>query len=127
MRLALWVGIGGFMGSIVRYLLSKYIFSQAGSAFPWATLAVNLSGCFIIVLLIGWFARCENLSAEVRMFLTVGFCGGFTTFSTFASESLLLLKAGEWLNFSLYTVISVTCGIALTALGSFIALSVRNG
>lgn len=71
--------------------------------------------------------RCENLSAEVRMFLTVGFCGGFTTFSTFASESLLLLKAGEWLNFSLYTVISVTCGIALTALGSFIALSVRNG
>ena len=120
MRLALWVGIGGFMGSIVRYLLSKYIFSQAGSAF-------NLSGCFIIGLLIGWFARCENLSAEVRMFLTVGFCGGFTTFSTFASESLLLLKAGEWLNFSLYTVISVTCGIALTALGSFIALSVRNG
>ena len=76
---------------------------------------VLLSGC------------CENLSAEVRMFLTVGFCGGFTTFSTFASESLLLLKAGEWLNFSLYTVISVTCGIALTALGSFIALSVRNG
>ena len=127
MRLALWVGIGGFTGIIVRYLLSKYIFSQACSAFPWATLAVNLSECFIIGLLIGWSARCENLSAEVRMFLTVGFCGGFTTFSTFASESLLLLKAGEWLNFSLYTVISVTCGIALTSLGSFIALSVRNG
>lgn len=127
MKLALWVGMGGFLGSIARYLLSKYIFSQAGNAFPWATLAVNLSGCFIIGLLIGWFSRSETLSAEYRMFLMVGFCGGFTTFSTFASESLQLLRGGEWLEFSLYTVVSVVCGIALTALGSYLALSVRNG
>lgn len=90
------------MGSIVRYLLSKYIFSQAGSAFPWATLAVNLSGCFIIGLLIGWFARCENLSAEVRMFLTVGFCGGLQPFRHLPVNLCYCSRPGEWLNFSLY-------------------------
>ena len=113
MKLALWVGVGGFLGSISRYLLSKYIFSQVGNTFPWPTLAVNLLGCFVIGLLIGWF-------------LMVGFCGGFTTFSTFASESLQLLKGGEWLNFLLYAVISVLFGIILTALGSYLVLSVRN-
>lgn len=127
MKLALWVGLGGFIGSIARYLLSKYIFSQTGNAFPWATLAVNLLGCFIIGLLIGWFSRNEILSAEYRLFLMVGFCGGFTTFSTFASESLQLLRGGEWLSFSLYAVVSIVCGIALTALGSYLTLSARNG
>ncbi|WP_455497827.1 fluoride efflux transporter CrcB [Coprobacter sp.] len=126
MKLALWVGVGGFLGSISRYLLSKYIFSQVGNTFPWSTLAVNLLGCFIIGLLIGWFSRVGTLSAEYRMFLMVGFCGGFTTFSTFASESLQLLKGGEWLNFLLYAVISVLFGIILTALGSYLVLSVRN-
>lgn len=126
-KLALCVGAGGFIGSIARYLLSKYIFNQVGNTFPWATLSVNLLGCFLIGLLIGWFARSETLSAEIRMFLMVGFCGGFTTFSTFASESLQLLRSGEGFSFFMYAAISVVCGIALTALGSYITLYSRNG
>lgn len=120
MKLLLIIGSGGFLGSISRFLLSRYVQHQALSSFPYGTMVVNLLGCFLIGLIFGIAERGNFMNAEVRMFLTVGFCGGFTTFSTFANENIALLKDGNILYFALYTFISVFVGILLTYFGQLI-------
>ena len=113
----LLVFLGGGTGSALRYLVGRWI----GSAvFPWATFAVNAVGSLVIGLLGGWASRfgwCES----VRLTLTVGLCGGFTTFSTFSKESLALAEAGRWFAFAAYAIGSVAFGIAAAALGCWIA------
>jgi CrcB protein len=83
-------------------------------------MTVNLVGCFLIGLLFGLADRGNVMNDEVRLFLTVGFCGGFTTFSTFANENIALLRDGNILYFALYTAISVFVGILLTYFGQLI-------
>ena len=114
----LLVGAGGFFGSIARYLVSILI-PNAAHGFPWGTLTVNLLGCFIIGLLMGLPDRQTATSSNAMLFLSVGFCGGFTTFSTFSKESLALLQAGDYLLFALYCFCSVAIGI-LAVLAGFI-------
>ncbi len=117
-RNILLVALGGGLGSVGRYLVSKYI----QGSFPWGTLTVNLLGSLLIGLLMGMVAK-GSLSPEMKLMLVTGFCGGFTTFSTFANESLSLLKTGNVLLMALYVGISVAAGILAAWLGMQLARS----
>jgi CrcB protein len=119
----IFVGSGGFLGSIARFLASRYIQNNFPSAFPYGTFFVNISGCLLIGLIYGFSERSSLLTPGWKLFLTVGFCGGFTTFSTFANENLALLRDGAYFNFSLYTGLSVLLGIAATFFGVLITKS----
>ena len=114
------VGAGSFIGGIGRYLISLAM-KGVSKGFPWATLAVNLSGCLMIGLLWGFLSRNASEGTSWGLFLTVGLCGGFTTFSTFSKEALTILQAGQTWGFVSYITMSVLAGIALAALGYYIA------
>lgn len=88
--------------------------------FPWATLTVNLAGCFLIGLLWGVFSKNAIEGSNWALFLTVGLCGGFTTFSTFSKEALVMLQGGNVWGFAGYVAISVIAGIALVAFGYYL-------
>ena len=113
------VGAGSFLGGAGRYLVSLAM-KGVSKGFPWATLAVNLAGCFLIGLLWGVFSKNGSDSSNWTLFLTVGLCGGFTTFSTFSKEALVMLQGGNIWGFSGYVAISVIAGIALVALGYYL-------
>lgn len=112
------VGAGSFLGGAGRYLVSFALKCIKG--FPWATLAVNLAGCFLIGLLWGVFSKNGTEGSNWALFLTVGFCGGFTTFSSFSKEALMMLQSGNFWGFVGYVAFSVVVGIALVALGYFL-------
>jgi CrcB protein len=116
----LLVGSGGFLGSISRFLASRFIQENLPLAFPLGTFLVNITGCFLIGLIYGFSERSTLLTSGWKMFLAVGFCGGFTTFSTFANENLALLRDGEFFYFLLYTGLSIFVGITATFLGVII-------
>lgn len=108
----LLVGVGGGVGSILRYLCQKWIYHLYPHPFPWGTFAVNISGCLMIGALFGIAEKTSVLSPEWRLLLTTGLCGGFTTFSTFAYENMMLLRSGDITYFLLYTLLSVVLGVA---------------
>ena len=114
------VGAGSFIGGAARYLVSLAM-KGIGKGYPWATLAVNLVGCLMIGLLWGLLSRNAAENTSWGLFLTVGLCGGFTTFSTFSKEALAMLQTGQMWGFASYIAISVLAGIALVALGYYIA------
>ncbi len=116
----LLVGLGGFAGSILRYLvglipLKKY------TNFPVNTLIINVAGAFLIGLVVAVFSKNVNLDSRLLLMLKVGICGGFTTFSSFALESLDLFKAGHWVMALLYIVLSAVLGIAAVYCGELLA------
>jgi len=115
-RNILAVGAGSFVGGIARYLISLAL-KAAGKGFPWGTLLVNLAGCFLIGLLWGLLSRSSSDGSSWALFLTVGVCGGFTTFSTFSKEALMMLQAGNVGSFALYVGVSLAAGIGLVAVG----------
>ena len=123
-RTLILVGIGGLAGSILRYLVAIFFARQASSGFPYGTLAVNLAGCFLIGILFALSEKGDLLSPEWRILLTTGFCGGFTTFSTFSYESIRLIQDGEILFVSLYAGGSVIAGLILTYLGMLVIRSI---
>jgi CrcB protein len=118
----LFVGIGSFFGGIVRYIIS-YLMKNVSSyqTFPWATLIVNLIGCFLIGIIFAIFSKYSNTNNPLYLLLATGFCGGFTTFSTFANESLQIIQSGNILGFVSYTLTSIILGIILVWLGYIIA------
>ena len=118
LKLILIIGTGSFIGGVSRFLASRYIQNTVISGFPYGTLFVNILGCLLIGIFYGMSERGNFMSAEMRLFLTVGFCGGFTTFSTFASENLSLLKDGNFFYFALYTALSVFLGLMATYFGN---------
>jgi CrcB protein len=118
------VGIGGFAGSVLRYLVSRAFAGWLGSPFPLATFAVNMLGCFAMGILFGLSERTGVLSPEWRALLMTGFCGGFTTFSAFSVENVALLQSGHFREALLYTGLSVVLGIAATYAGIVIVRSV---
>ena len=118
----LLVALGGAAGSVARYLLSKAIQDTAATAFPWGTMAVNVAGCLLIGLLYGLASgNGTRLGADLKLMLTVGFCGGFTTFSTFANESLTLAKTGDALLSAAYIGLSVALGMLAVMAGAQLA------
>ena len=119
-RTLLFIGCGSFLGGIARYLLSRVIQNGTVTSFPLGTLIVNVLGCLIIGLLYGIFDHGGLLNSNLRLFLTVGFCGGFTTFSTFMNEDFLLLQDQNFFYFLLYTVLSLVLGLTATYLGHLV-------
>ncbi len=111
------VGIGGFIGSVARYYVSKLNLQYDIFSIPVGTLSVNVLGSFIIGILTGISAKSELLSAEWRLFLMVGLCGGFTTFSSFTNENLMLMHNGQLLTVLIYTCVSVIFGFIAVYLG----------
>ena len=106
------VAAGGALGAVARYLLSRL---QSVDSFPWMTLLINVAGSFLLAVLYRHFNTAE-VSAEMRAFLTVGFCGAFTTFSTFSLEALRLFQNGRAMSAALYVLASVALCIAGAAL-----------
>jgi CrcB protein len=114
------IGTGGFLGSISRFLTSRYFQNNFPSAFPYGTLFVNVTGCLLIGLIYGISEKSSLFTTEWKMFLAVGFCGGFTTFSAFANENLALLRDGDFFHFLLYTGLSIFLGLSATFVGVLI-------
>jgi fluoride exporter len=119
-RVLLLVGVGGMAGSLIRFLVSYFIQNKISSSFPFGTLTVNVLGCFIAGVIYALSEK-SQISIEWRLLLLTGFCGGFTTFSAFSYESINLLKNGEILCLSLYTITSVVIGFSATYLGMLIS------
>ena len=92
LRTILIVGAGGFIGSVMRYLVQLFVEKGVSSTFPWGTFIANITGSFIIGIVFALAQKGNLLSAEWRLFLAVGICGGFTTFSSFAYNNLTMLK-----------------------------------
>jgi len=113
----LLIGTGGFIGSVARYLVSRLNTRIDWLSIPLGTLAVNVVGSLLIGFLIGISEKSPVLTVEWRMFLMVGLCGGFTTFSSFSGENLVLLKNGQILPLLLYTGLSIFLGFAAVYLG----------
>lgn len=111
------IGLGGALGSFLRYYTAVLFLKWNHTAFPYATLTVNIIGCFIIGLLFSTSERYQWLSSNWRLFLITGFCGGFTTFSTFAYENLLLLQEGNYKYFFLYAIGSFGAGLLAVLAG----------
>jgi CrcB protein len=118
MRNVIIVGLGGFTGSICRYLVSGWVQKLSGSGlFPYGTLSVNILGCLLIGLLGGWADNAELFSPSTRLFLLIGVLGGFTTFSTFGYETVALLRDRQLLAASANVGLHVFVGFAAVALG----------
>ena len=113
----LLVAFGGAVGFVLRYLVSKWLQEASSVAFPVGTLVVNVVGCSLIGLIYGASDRL-GISGDMRLLLTIGFCGGFTTFSTFMNESLSLMRADNLLPLALYASLSVGLGLVAVWAGS---------
>jgi CrcB protein len=113
----LLVALGGALGSVARYLTGVLTTRVFGPSFPWGTLIVNIAGSFLIGILVEAFALRWNLSHAWRAFLTIGFCGGFTTFSTFSLDSYALMQRGETGLAALYVVASVVLSLGALLAG----------
>jgi CrcB protein len=116
MRAVIAVGFGGFLGTVLRYLISLIPLPER-AGFPLTTFLINISGALLIGILAGLSAKYEGINSELMRFLRVGICGGFTTFSTFALEATNLFGAGRtWVGVS-YMLLSMVFGIAAVLLG----------
>lgn len=109
MKQVLLVFIGGGFGSVARYLVGKFLNHPEGTI-PWGTFAANILGSLLIGLFLGLAAKNETLTQSQTLLLATGFCGGFTTFSTFAYENYSFLKSGDFATFAIYTIASFVVG-----------------
>jgi len=112
-----YIAFGSALGGVVRYLLGGAIQRASGAAFPLGTFVVNVTGSFLLGVLLHVAVHPPHLRPEFRAALTVGFCGGYTTFSTFSAETVTLLQQGEWRRATLYVLGSVTLSLLATAGG----------
>lgn len=106
------VAIGGAIGSVARYLVAIGAGRAFGTSFPWGTLIINVTGSFLIGAFTGLFALKWDLPQAMRIFLTVGICGGYTTFSTFSLDAYYLMERGELVAFGCYVIFSVVLSIS---------------
>ncbi|MES2621337.1 MAG: fluoride efflux transporter CrcB [Bacteroidota bacterium] len=116
MKELLYVSAGSFLGGGLRYLLSQFIQDKTLSSFPFGTLGVNLLGCFLIGLVLGFSER-GNVSTEWRLFLATGILGGFTTFSAFSFEAISLFRNGMMGYAVIYICGSIMIGLVATLIG----------
>ena len=117
----LFIGLGGFFGSIARYALSTAVYRAAGETFPYGTLTVNVIGCFIIGILMTLFQERFVVQPNLRLFVIIGILGGFTTFSSFSYETFALLKAGNVIDAAMNSILSLFGCIVATWCGYLLA------
>lgn len=122
-KMILLVGAGGFVGSVARFLSQQLVARYYPSSFPWGTLLVNITGCFLIGLLYALSEKGALISPEMRLLLATGFCGGFTTFSSFAYENITLMQDGQLLYTFLYIASSIIIGFLAAYLGVILVKS----
>jgi CrcB protein len=118
------VGLGGFIGAIARYIVALWIGQRWGRSFPLGTFVINVSGSFLIGLLMSLFTERFMVNPHWRLLLVVGFLGAYTTFSTFEYETGALLKDGEWMISLLNVVLSVAAGFAALKTGELLARAI---
>lgn len=120
MKQALLVFVGGGLGSVLRYLLGKYL-NSIENFIPYGTFIANVLGSLFIGIIIGFLAKSSSISENQSLLLATGFCGGFTTFSAFAYENQLFLKNGDYLQFSVYTIGTLFLGFLAVFLGLYLS------
>jgi len=114
----LWyIAVGSAIGGVSRYLFGGVIQRLTAGTFPVGTLAVNITGSFLLGMILRYGVETPTITPEVRAFLTVGFCGGYTTFSTFSYETAALMEDGQWPRAALYVLLSVGVSLLATFLG----------
>jgi len=123
----IWVAVGGAIGTLGRYWLSGVVARAVGETFPWGTIIVNISGSFVI----GFFATLTGpdgrifAPTDVRQFVMIGLCGGYTTFSSFSLQTLNLMNDGEWLYAGANIVLSVVACLIAVWIGHVLALGLN--
>ena len=120
MKSFLLVFLGGGLGSGIRYLVTIAM-NQYSKVLPFGTFTVNILGCLLIGLILGYAQKENTLTSNQTILLATGFCGGFTTFSAFANDNLELIKNGEIFNFSIYTISSILVGVLAVFIGFYLA------
>ena len=119
MKQLLLVFIGGGTGSVLRYLIGKLL-NNSQTGIPYGTFTANIIGSLLIGFILGFAAKNEAISQSSTLLLATGFCGGFTTFSTFAYENHLFLKSGDFTSFALYTIASFVLGFLAVFAGIYL-------
>ncbi len=119
MKQFLLVFLGGGLGSVLRYVIGKSL-NSTQNGIPYGTFLANVLGSLLIGIILGLATKHNTLSQNQTLLLATGFCGGFTTFSTFAYENHLFLKSGDFTSFALYTIISFVIGFLAVFLGIFL-------
>ena len=114
------MGVGGGLGSIFRYLTAVVVNKYFQPTFPWATFVANILGCLIIGMLLGLFERYQLTNPDLKYLFVTGFCGGYTTFSAFASENMNLFQSGNTMTAFLYIAASILVGLFAVWLGLII-------
>lgn len=117
LKAMLIAGAGGFIGTCLRYLVGKLAHHLFTSPFPYGTFAVNVIGSLIIGVLFGLAEKTHLISTNMNIFLITGFCGGFTTFSSFADDMYLLMQNKHWGYFALYLGLSIALGLVMVFIG----------
>lgn len=120
MKHAILVFLGGGFGSIARYLLSNWL-NKLETEIPYGTLLSNVLGSLLVGIVLGYFVKSSNVSETQTLLLATGFCGGFTTFSSFAYENQVFLKNGDYISFLFYAFGSLIIGILAIFLGLYIS------
>src|SRR5690242_8711649 len=121
MALTLWIGLGGALGAMLRHFLNIWIARAAGDAFPWHTMVVNITGSFVMGLLISLMALRWNVGNDLRAFLTTGILGGYTTFSAFSLDFAVLVERKAYTLAGAYALGSVVISLIAIFLGMAVA------
>jgi CrcB protein len=125
-----FVALGSALGGVTRFLLGTFIQQKTGTTFPIGTLLINISGSFLLAFLLRYALATTVISPEIRGFLTTGFCGGYTTFSTFTYEAMVLIEEGEIGRATAYVLLSVVVALIGAYLGIIAArelIALREG
>ncbi|MCL0081547.1 fluoride efflux transporter CrcB, partial [Peptococcaceae bacterium] len=122
----LYVGLGGILGSISRYIISLLIIPVNQIPFPWDTLIVNLLGCYLLSFLASLQLNRLKISAHLRSAILIGFIGSFTTFSTFSVEIMHLLNSSQYITVVIYSAVSLAGGLILAGLGLLTAQKIQK-
>ncbi|TBN06737.1 fluoride efflux transporter CrcB [Hyunsoonleella flava] len=119
MKQVLLVFLGGGVGSVLRYIIGKFL-NSTETRIPYGTFAANILGSLLIGIILGLAAKNDALSQNNTLLLATGFCGGFTTFSTFAYENHVFLKSGDFMSFAIYTIASFVVGFLAVFAGMYL-------